>query len=135
MPGLLCVGDLWDRELILDSGSVLYDKARGLSNRGTEFTVVAADIMTTFAYINSLCSRLGPISSADPFTCPREQYELSMSLLAVIDNFNSLQLWTNRIETHGEKVIVLVELWVLHSVVRRAAGILSRSVVITKCDR
>lgn len=109
---------------MLDLGVVLYERVRSFSARRSEFTTVAADVMTGLVLINDLCSQIGTIGTVDPFECQGNRYELSMSLLSVSSVFNSLQLWTRPILNHEDKIVCLIELWTLHSVVRRTARVL-----------
>lgn len=120
----LSINDLWNRERILDLGVILYDRIRVATGRRNEFTIIAADIMTSLMLIHDLCDQLGPMSTVDPFACPGNRYELSMSLLSVSLNFNCMQLWTRPAHSHEDRITYLAELWTLHSVVRRTAKIL-----------
>lgn len=128
MSSVLCpsisVNDLWERERVLDLGVVLYERVRSFSERKSEFTVIAADVMTNLVLINELCSQIGHVGTIDPFECRGNRYELSMSLLSVSMTFNSMQLWTRSVCTHEDRITCLIELWTLHSVVRRTTRIL-----------
>lgn len=124
MNPCLSVNDLWSREKVLDLGVVLYERVRSFSNRRSEFTTVAADVMTGMVLVNGLCSQMDDIGTVDPFSCQGNRYELSMSLLAVSLTFNSMQLWTRPMQSHEDNITCLIELWTLHSVVRRTTRIL-----------
>jgi hypothetical protein len=123
-PKELIVADVWNKPLLMNYGSCLYDITKTFEEPGNEFPLVAGELMTDIALLSSQCWANCDIIVHDPFQCPVEDYEVVLAINSVITCLNSLRVFFSKDVFTYDKVVILSQLWIALSTVRTANRLL-----------